>query len=550
MATTPTARDLAAATPAGRDRTIDLLRVVSLGTVVLGHWLMAAVTADDGRAEVGNLLAVEPGLQLLTWVLQVMPVFFFVGGFSHALSYRSLARRTEGPVYAAFVRARLQRLLRPTMLFIAVWGAGSLAVQLLGADGPLTGVAARLVAQPLWFIGIYLAMVALTPPLLRLHERWGWGAFAALAGAAAAVDALRFAADVPYVEFLNFACVWLALHQLGFLRADGRLRRPAALAAAGMAGATALVALGPYPLSMVGMPGEKISNMAPPTFALLCHGLWLVGAVELLRRPMARLVARPRVWRVVVAANGVAMTAFLWHLTAMLGVYGALLALDVPLPAPASAAWWVQVPPRIAAAALVTALLVAVFRKAEAPAVPKRVSSTHPREAAGRSGSLRDVKRSSPSRTRGGTAPRPDSPAQRIPPAQRETAPRPDSLAQRIPPAQRGETVPRSDSPAQRSRPAQPEAALDLGSPAQRDTAPYSTTARQRHRATASAAAAAGVTLALLGVLGLSMVGFAGLLEGRTAVLVAFRVTAPAAVLMAAVGWLLVEKAGGTPRPR
>ena len=41
---------------------------------------------------------------------------------------------------------------------------------------------------------------------------------------------------------------------------------------------------------MVGMPGEKVSNMAPPTLALPCHGPWLVGAVELLRKPGTRLV--------------------------------------------------------------------------------------------------------------------------------------------------------------------------------------------------------------------------------------------------------------------
>lgn len=270
------ARELAAATPATRDRYVDLLRVASLAVVVLGHWLMAAVTADG---QIGNLLAVVPELQLVTWVFQVMPVFFFVGGFSHALAHRSR------PAYASFLRARLQRLLRPTMVFVAVWGAAALVLQLAGADGGLTGVALRLVTQPLWFIGIYLAMVAFTPPLLRLHERWGWGAFAALAGGAVAVDVLRFAAHVPFVEFLNFAFVWLAVHQLGFLRADGMIRRPALLAGAGLVGAAALVALGPYPLSMVGMPGEKVSNMAPPTLALLCHGLWLVGAVELLRGP-------------------------------------------------------------------------------------------------------------------------------------------------------------------------------------------------------------------------------------------------------------------------
>ncbi|MBM7173235.1 acyltransferase [Streptomyces sp. G44] len=437
-------RELAEKTPAGRDRYIDLLRVASLGTVVLGHWLMAAVTVGaDGRTEVGNLLAVVPELQLLTWALQIMPVFFFVGGFSHALSYRSLSRKAEGgpgggSVYSAFLRARLQRLLRPTMVFIGVWGAGALLLQLLGQGGGLLDVALRLVAQPLWFIGIYLAMVAFTPPLLRLHERWGWGAFGALVAAAGAVDVARFAFGVPYLEFLNFAFVWLAVHQLGFLRADGKLRLPYVLAGAGLAGASLLVALGPYPLSMVGMPGERVSNMAPPTFALLCHGLWLVGAVEALRGPATRWLVRPRVWRGVVAANGISMTAFLWHLTAMLGVYGMLLALDVPLPEPASAAWWAQVPLRLAAAAAVTAALVAAFRRFERPAAAEPVAS--------------------------GTASGP--------------------------------------------------------------------------------AAALGVTLCLFGVLGLSMVGFGGLLEGRTAMLIAVHVTAPAAVTMALVGWLLVERAG------
>ncbi|MDX2650454.1 acyltransferase, partial [Streptomyces sp. PA03-1a] len=354
-----TAGEIAAATPAARDRYADFLRVASLATVVLGHWLMAAVTTGaDGGVEVGNLLALRPALQPLTWVLQVMPVFFFVGGFSHALSYRSVARSGGG--YAAFLRARLRRLLRPTMLFTAVWAAVALLP-------PVPDVAARLVAQPLWFIGIYLGMVAFTPPLLRLHERYGWGAFAALSAGAVVVDVLRFAFDVPYVPFLNFAFVWLAVHQLGFLRADGRLRLPAAAATCGLAGAVALVALGPYPLSMVGMPGERISNMAPPTLALLCHGVWLVGAVELLRRPAARLLERPRVWRGVVAANGIAMTAFLWHLTAMLAVYGALISLGRTLPAPATAAWWAQVPLRVAAATALTAALVAVFRRAERP---------------------------------------------------------------------------------------------------------------------------------------------------------------------------------------
>lgn len=56
--------------------------------------------------------------------------------------------------------------------------------------------------------------------------------------------------------------------------------------------------------------------------------------------------------------------------------------------------------------------------------------------------------------------------------------------------------------------------------------------------------AAVGITLALLGVLGLSLTGFAGLLDGHSAVLIAVPVTAPTAVGLALAGWLLVEKAG------
>ncbi|MDX6314833.1 MAG: hypothetical protein QOF44_4297, partial [Streptomyces sp.] len=56
--------------------------------------------------------------------------------------------------------------------------------------------------------------------------------------------------------------------------------------------------------------------------------------------------------------------------------------------------------------------------------------------------------------------------------------------------------------------------------------------------------AAGGVALALFGILGLSIVGFGGMLDGHTAVLIAVRISAPAAVAMALAGWALVERAG------
>lgn len=52
------AQDLAAATPAKRNRYADLLRVVSIFVVVIGHWLMAVLGYEDGTFTGRNLLEI------------------------------------------------------------------------------------------------------------------------------------------------------------------------------------------------------------------------------------------------------------------------------------------------------------------------------------------------------------------------------------------------------------------------------------------------------------------------------------------------------------
>ena len=58
---------------------MDLLRAVSIVIVVLGHWTMAAVTADAG-IHAGNILSLADWTHPFTWLFPVMPVFFVVGG--------------------------------------------------------------------------------------------------------------------------------------------------------------------------------------------------------------------------------------------------------------------------------------------------------------------------------------------------------------------------------------------------------------------------------------------------------------------------------------
>jgi hypothetical protein len=300
-----------------------------------------------------------------------MPLFFLVGGVAHAHTLESLERRhpdVRGR-YAAFFRARATRLLRPTLAFLAVWVALGVVADLTGLTsrpgdaGRLARDALVMVPQLLWFVGIYLGACAFAPLMRDLHRRRGLVVVGVLVVLACAVDAVRFGGGPELVGTLIFALVWLALHQLGFAWRDGLLTtgRGWVMAVVGFGAMGLAVALGPYPTSMVGLPGEAVSNMAPPTAALLAQGIGICGLAVVLRPVMARVLDRPRVWRGVVVAGPFAMTAFLWHLTALMTVLLAMRALGVAQPAVASWQWWLTRPLLFAVLAVVTALLVAVF---------------------------------------------------------------------------------------------------------------------------------------------------------------------------------------------
>jgi Acyltransferase family len=103
--------ELAAATPKTRDRYMDFLRAASIAAVVFGHWFIGVIHLESGLVYLTSAVGLSSGLWLGTWLFQVMPIFFFVGGFSNLTAYESFRRR--GDTTGTFVRSRLERLLRP-----------------------------------------------------------------------------------------------------------------------------------------------------------------------------------------------------------------------------------------------------------------------------------------------------------------------------------------------------------------------------------------------------------------------------------------------------
>jgi acyltransferase-like protein len=355
------AAGLAAATPVDRDRYADLLRLFSIGMVVLGHWVVALLTLY-GAGPVSTSLP----LMLSTWVWQVMALFFFVGGFAHA---RALRHR---PPADRFVRARLARLLPPVLVLLAVWTVLALLMHAAGLTTGQFAAGLQLITVPLWFLGVYLVIVAAAPVMMRLHERFGlWPVLAALGGAVVVVDALRIGTGLELVGYANYLFVWLAVHQLGYGYADGVLQRggrrlAALLAVGGLAGAALLVfGTSAYPVLMVGLPGNDASNSAPPDLALLAQSLFLVGTALLLRGAGNALVARPRAWFAVATGNSMIMTLFCWHLTACYLVQSVLLLAGVRLPAADTPLWFPALAGWLVACSLACVGVVGLFRRFE-----------------------------------------------------------------------------------------------------------------------------------------------------------------------------------------
>ncbi|WP_433430083.1 acyltransferase family protein [Nonomuraea sp. CA-141351] len=341
-----------------RDPFIDLLRVFGMALIVFQHWTIPVLTYQGGRLATGNALS-TPGVWVVTWLSQVMPLVFFAGGAANAISF---GRSGGNP--QRWLAARLRRLAWPLLPLAAVWIPLPHVLLTLGVPEQPLEVGARLTGQLLWFLAVYLIAVTATPLALRLHERYGLLVPASLAAGAVLTDVMRFSTGFDAIGYLNVVFVWLAVHQLGFFYAEGRLRRPWALALGGFGVAALLVAYGPYPGSMIGLPGAEVSNMAPPTLAMLAVGIGQVGLAALLRPWLVRLPTE----RLLAWASPRIMTVYLWHMPALFAVTGVVVVLlGIDTPRPGSAFWLAGWPVWLGLLCLVMWPLLKGFARFEAP---------------------------------------------------------------------------------------------------------------------------------------------------------------------------------------
>ena len=298
---------------AARDRAVDVARLFALVIVMFGHCALLLATIDSSGLRIGNLLGEVPALAPITWVVQVMPLFFLAGGAAGAYGWR------EGTQWGTWLFTRAQRLCRPVFWYLAFWTVGlAVTSMVLGADSA-AGLGAECVAL-LWFLGVYLVALAFVPALTRMRTGQTVAVVvASLLTAATLVDGVRIATGMPMSGVVNFLIVWLIPVAIGVAYARRLISVPAALAVAvsAFAAQVLLAVFGPYEVSLVVTGTEHMSNTSPPTLLLALHCTWMSFAFVAAAGPVRRWAQRPRVWQFVAVGNGGAMTLYLWHIPAI-----------------------------------------------------------------------------------------------------------------------------------------------------------------------------------------------------------------------------------------
>ena len=313
------ALEISSQTPPERERYVDFLRALSILMVVIGHWLIAGFEFTGETIESTNLLKTSPGTQWLTWIFQVMPIFFIVGGYANAVSLESATK--QGICYADWLTSRLKRLLFPLLALIGGWAIVALAMSAIQVPTDIIQQITKTALIPIWFLAIYIMVVALAPLTHHAFRKYGVNTIFALAAMAILTDAITLNTSFTWIGWTNYFWVWLTVHQLGYVWRSGQF--PSApwlivISILGWIALSLLVSFGPYPIAMVGSPDPHMSNTLPPKVTLIALAVAQFGLVLSIARPIKAWLANLKVWAVVVMINSMIMTIYLWHITILI----------------------------------------------------------------------------------------------------------------------------------------------------------------------------------------------------------------------------------------
>ena len=327
-----------------RDLTLDIARVFCVILVVVIHLLMVGVGLNaEGGIVINRPLEEAPWFNAATWIGQIMPLFFVVGGFASLTAWRSMQRR--GGTAGDYVRNRVLRLAQPALPLFIFYVVVVGAARLLGIDADLLESVVSGAGFPLWFLAAYTLCQAFVPLMAKLHAAAPRRTLLVLLALVVFFDAIRFLTGITELGLPNLAFVWLLVQQFGFWYADGWFARRNGWQLAGLAiGAYAALFVLVWSGQNAGLEHwyywTMLGNLNPATLPLVLLAVAQAAILRAMRPQLAWLMNTHAARAVVFLVGTRLMTIYLWHLPIIIIVSGVTLLIPGAATEPASSAWW------------------------------------------------------------------------------------------------------------------------------------------------------------------------------------------------------------------
>lgn len=321
--------DSAQVTSAKVSRVPDGVRALALLFVITAHCLAWTRLNNHGLT---NIIQFKPDLWWVTWIVQIMPLFFFFAG----TGLSKFGQEKSGKRYLM----RGFMLLSPaTLMFVfsALVGLGMLPTK----NSVVAQNVGLLLVQLTWFLAVYVLIVAITPFLSRFTSI---GGIALWLGLVSGIDALRIHVN-PGLGWLNMVVVWSLFAVVG-MRIKDLQKSPKVIVFLGFIVAWlcawAGIHFGPYSKALISVPGVPgLSNLGPPSIVLACAGIGQIFLVISGWAVLEKLFSNRFVWTVIGGFGMRSMQMYLHQMVfIMLGV-APFIAIESYPPA-AGLIWWLE----------------------------------------------------------------------------------------------------------------------------------------------------------------------------------------------------------------
>ena len=318
-------------TSISRERFMDFTKLIGILFLMINSFTLLRLQNSGGELFVSNLSVNSQSLMVVTWFTAGMSLFFFSMGFNNLIAWYSNVGR-DGSQWNYLVD-RINTLLGPVIVWIF---SSTIVLNILSRsenfpnylttseDGVMSSI--EFILWPLWLVSIYLVMVLFAPFTIYLHKKYPYATLLSLITMTILIDNINFALNLSYIRLFNYLFFWIAVHQIGYFFADGKIQkvninvfRYVTVFTYGylfyqMSVSESYLSLASYRLT-------SLNNEDPPTTIYLIASIGLICLFLSLKNVIEKVLSNQKIWLLISHIHSNIYTMYLWHLFVFFSIY-------------------------------------------------------------------------------------------------------------------------------------------------------------------------------------------------------------------------------------